>query len=186
MQKNNRFLMIALPLAIILLGLTVYEYGYLNVQSEIAAMRESAFEKKRLLQKYLTLIAGKPDLEKQIAVLQEARKTALSSAVFEGQTPSIAAAALQNTAKGLIMAQGGTISSERVEKPEESGKFTIITVALDAVLPDIRALSDALYAIETQKPYLVVREIDARVRNFQAPKELIVRLKLSGLTGGGK
>lgn len=184
MKKNNTFLIIAVPLAIALLGLTLYEYGYLGVQSEVAATKEASFEKKRMLKKYLTLIASKPRLEKQLAALKETRK-ALDSKTIEGQTPSIAAAALQNTIKGVITARGGTISSERIEKPEDLvGNFKIITVALDAVLPDIRALSDTLFAIETQTPYLVVRELDATIRNFQAPKELTVRLRLSGLTGG--
>ncbi len=183
MQKNKKFLIMAIPLAVVLLGLTIYEYGYLNVQSEVNATKEAAFEKKRVLKKYLALIASRPYLEKQLASLQSARK-AEEGKTIEGQTPSIAAAALQNTIKGVITARGGTISSERIEKPADLGEFKIITVALDAVLPDIRALSDTLYAIETQTPYLVVRELDARLRNYQAPKEIMVQLKLSGLTGG--
>jgi hypothetical protein len=182
-KKNNTFLMIAVPLAIALLGLTLYEYGYLGVQSEVTATQEASIEKKRMLKKYLTLIASKPSLEKQIASLKETRKTE-GSKTIEGQTPSVAAAALQNTLKNMIALRGGTISSERIEKPEELGNFQIITVAVDAVLPDIRALSDTLFAIETQTPYLVVRDLDVTIRNFQAPKELLVRLKLSGLTGG--
>ncbi len=183
MQKNSSFLMIALPLAIVLLGLTVYEYGYLQVQTEVAAREEAAREKKKILKKYLTLIAAKPDLEADLAALTEARKGEIAKTI-EGQTPSIAAAAMQNTVKGLILARGGTIASERIDKAEDLEKFKIITVSVDAVLPDIRALSDTLFAIETQTPYLVVRELDASVRNFQAPKELTIRLKLSGLTGG--
>jgi hypothetical protein len=104
--------------------------------------------------------------------------------MIEGQTPSLAAAALQNTIKGMITARGGTISSERAEKPEDTGKFKMITVTIDAILPDTRALGDTLYAIETQTPYLVVRELDTRIRNFKEPRDLMVKLKVSGLTGG--
>jgi hypothetical protein len=57
-------------------------------------------------------------------------------------------------------------------------------VTVDAVLPDTRALADTLYAIETQTPYLAVRELDARIRNFREPRDLTVKLKVSGLTGG--
>ncbi len=183
MEKNSRFLMMALPLAFLLLGLTVYEYGYRKVQTETTALEETAWGKKKILKKYLTVIADKPRLEARLALLTEARKTE-NSKIIEGQTPSIAAAAMQNTVKNLIASRGGTISSERIEKPEDLGKFKIITVGVDAILPDIRALGDTLYALETQTPYLVVRELDATIRNFQAPKELTIRLKLSGLTGG--
>jgi hypothetical protein len=84
----------------------------------------------------------------------------------------------------MITARGGTISSERVEKPEDLGKFKVVTVSIDAVVPDSRVLSDALYAMETQTPYLVVRELDTRVRNYTQPRDLMVRLKVSGMTGG--
>jgi hypothetical protein len=38
--------------------------------------------------------------------------------------------------------------------------------------------------METQTPYLVVRELDARVRNYTQPRDLMIRLKVSGITGG--
>jgi hypothetical protein len=183
MNRKSKLLMFAVPLAAVLFCLTVYEYGYLKIRSEADARKEATFEKKKILRKYLIQIADKPRLEAQLAALKEARK-AQNSKIIEGQTPAVAAATLQNTVKGMITLRGGTISSERIEKPEDAGKFKIITVAVDAVLPDIRALSDVLYAIETQTPYLVVRELDTTIRNYQAPKELILRLKLSGLTGG--
>ena len=71
-----------------------------------------------------------------------------------------------------------------MEKPEVLGKFKLISVSIDAVLPDAKALADVLYAIETQTPYLVVKEIDARIRNINDPRDLMVRLKISALTTG--
>jgi hypothetical protein len=182
MQKKGKIL-IAIPLALILFGLTVYKYGYLGVKSDIAASEEAFIEKKKILRKYLTLIATKPRLEKQFAALQEAR-VAENAKIIEGQTPSIASAVLQKTVNNVLTARGGTISSERIEKPQDLGKFKIINVAVDVVLPDIRSLSDALFALETQTPSLVVRDLDVTIRNFQTPKELMIRLKLSALTGG--
>ncbi len=96
----------------------------------------------------------------------------------------LAAATLQSTVKEVITSRGGSIASERVEKPEKSGNFQMITVTIDAILPDTRALGDTLLAIETQTPYLVVRELDTRIRNFRDPKDLTVKLKVSGLTEG--
>jgi hypothetical protein len=182
-EKNSRFLLIAVPLVVILFGLVVYEYGYLAVRSEVTEQEKAVGGKKKKLQEYLTLIADKPRVEARLASLREARKTE-GTKMIEGQTPFLAAATLQNTVKGIITAHGGTISSERIEKPEDAGTFKIVTVAVDAVLPDIRSLVDILYAIETQTPYLVVRELDTTLRNYQAPKDLMVRLKLSGITGG--
>lgn len=181
---KNRTLKIAVPIMVLLLGLVAYQYGYLRVRSGIAEIRESQSIKTRTLEKYLSLIAERPQLEKRLAELREARK-ADDSKLIEGQTPSIAAATLQDVVKGIVMGRGGTISSERVGKPEDLGKFKIITVSIDVVLPDARALSDILYSIETRTPYLVVKEIDSRIRNYQNPKDLTIKLDVSALTGGG-
>jgi hypothetical protein len=183
MKKKNHILLMAIPLLIILLGAVIYQYGYLSVRSELIEMEDTAAVKASTLQKYMAVIADKPRIEEKLIARSEVRK-AENAKIIEGQTPSVAAAALQNTVGILIASRGGTISSERVEKLEEAGKFKIITVTIDAVLPDTRALADTLFAIETQTPSLVVRELDARIRNFREPKELTVKLKVSGLTGG--
>jgi hypothetical protein len=71
-----------------------------------------------------------------------------------------------------------------VEKNEELETFKVTNVVLDVIFPDVKALSDTLFAIETQTPYLVVRELDVRVRNYSNPKDLVVKLKIAALTGG--
>lgn len=181
--RNSKILTVAVPVMVILAAAAIYEYGYLRVQDEVSAAQEAAAVKSKTLEKYVTLIAQKPELEKQLVALKDLRK-AEDRKIIEGQTPSLAAAALQNAVKGLITGRSGTISSERVEKPEALGKFKLISVSIDAVLPDAKALADVLYAIETQTPYLAVKEIDARIRNINDPRELMVRLKISAITAG--
>ena len=183
MNRKNNLLSIAIPLIIILSGAVVYEYGYLGVQGELTEMEDAVSIKLKTLKKQMTLIAGMPTLEKNLTALREARKME-NAKIIEGQTAPIAAATLQNTVKEVITSRGGSISSERVEKPEKDGDFEIITVTIDAILPDTRALGDTLLAIEMQTPYLVVRELDTRIRNFRDPRDLTVKLKVSGLTEG--
>ncbi len=183
MGNKNRMLFIAVPVMLVLFGVTVYEYGYLRVQSEINDMEDAVSTKAKILAKYKALIAQKPRIEEGLVALTEARKKE-SSKTIEGQTPSIAAASLQDMVKGMVTARGGSIVSERAEKPEGSGKFRIITVTIDALLPDTRALADTMYAIETQSPYLVIRELDTRIRVFKDPRDLTVKLKVSGLMEG--
>jgi len=86
--------------------------------------------------------------------------------------------------KGIVIGRGGVISSERVGKPAEFGNFRTVNVTIDAVVPDVRALGDILYSIETRTPHLVVKELDTRVRNFRDPKELMVKMDIIALTGG--
>jgi len=122
-------------------------------------------------------------MEKRLELLKETRKVE-NAKLFDGQTASISTAALLETAKGIVMGRGGKILSERVGKPEPSGKFTVITASIDATLPDSRALGDILYSIETRTPYLVVRDVDIRIKALNEPKELSIKLDISALTGG--
>ena len=182
MKGRSKIIAVAIPILAILAGLAVYDYAYLPVREEEAALMEMQAARLKTLEKSAELLARKPALEKRLAELKEARK-AEDARLIEGQTPSLAAAALQNAVKGTITGRGGTLSSERVEKPEDLGRFRLITISVDAVIPDVRALSDTLYAIETRTPWLVIREIDARVKDHRTPRELTVRLKVSALTG---
>ncbi|HET6491191.1 MAG TPA: type II secretion system protein GspM [Syntrophales bacterium] len=183
MQSRRKLLLIAIPAIAILSLLVAYQYGYVPVQQELGSVTALRQSKQATLEKNLALIAKKADIESGLAAVKDTRRND-ESKLIDGQTPSVAAATLQNTLKGMITARGGTISSERVEKPETLGKFKIISVTVDAVVPDTKVLGDVLLAIETQTPFLVIREMEARVRNYQAPRDLTVRLKVSGLTGG--
>jgi hypothetical protein len=183
MKRKTKLLIIAIPFNIILLGAVLYQYGVLNIREEISSVEDLQASKMKTLRKYVEAIAQKSNLEKQLVSLKEKRKNE-DTKVIVAQTPTIAAANLENSVKGIITSHGGTINSERVERPDDLGKFKVINVVVDVIFPDIRALSDALFAIETQTPYLVVKELDVRARNYADPRELLVKLKISGLTGG--
>jgi len=182
MVRRNRLLPYAVPVIVILACLTAWQYGYVNTRQEIASLKETSASRTRALVKSMYLIASKPNLEKKLETLKEKRKSD-GSKILEGQTPSLCAASLQETVKGVIAGRGGSITSERVEKAENLGRFQIVSISVDATLPDTRALSDVLYGIETRTPYVIVREVDTRVRNFRDPRELVVKLRLSALAG---
>lgn len=167
----------------VLLLYGAYQYGYVKIKADVDALKEEQSVKMKLLENTAALIAEKPNLEKRLAALK-AEKQADSTKLVEGQTLSLSAAALQETIKGIVTGRGGSISSERVGKPEDYGNFKIVTVSIDAVLPDSRSLSDVLYSIETRTPYLIVKELDTRVRNFRDPRDLTVKLDISALTSG--
>jgi hypothetical protein len=182
-MRKSKILIISIPLMIVLAVLLTYQYGYLRIQSEITSIKEEQAIKTRTLEKYINLISEKPQLEKDLASLKNARK-ADNSKLIEGQTPSLAAAQLQDMVKTTITERGGTISSQRVENPKDLGKFKVINISLDAVIPDVRALSEIIYSIETRTPYLIVKELDTRVRNFRNPRDLMVKLDIEALTAG--
>jgi len=182
-MRKSKILIVSIPLITILAGLLIYQYGYLRIREEIASIKEEQDIKTTTLEKYMNLISEKPFLEEGIASLRETRE-ADDTKLIEGQTPSLAAAQLQEIVKNTITEKGGTISSERVGKPEDLGRFKVINVSIDAIISDSRALSEILYSLETRTPYLLVKELDARIRNYRNPRELMVKLNVSAITGG--
>jgi len=181
MKKRNKTFIITIPLMVVLLAYLFYQYGYLRIKSDVASIKESQSMKTKTLEKYISLIAEKPDMEKKLASLKDLRK-ADDVKMIPGETLSLASAALQDMVKDIVTRSGGTISSQRVGKPEDRGKFKVITVSMDTILPDPRALRDILYAVETQTPYLTVKELDARIRNYKDPRDQVVKLDVSALT----
>ena len=169
-MKKSKTLVIAIPLMVILSGVLLYQYVYVGIQTEVASIKESQSIKTTTLEKYMALIAKKPELEKELASLKDERK-AEDSKLIEGQTISLASATLQDMVKDAVTRSGGTISSERIAKSEDFGKFKIISVSLDTALPDTRVLRDILYALETRTPYLTIKDVDIRVRNYRDPRE---------------
>ena len=204
--------MLAIPVLLGLLSLVIYQYVYLDVRTQKASIREQRDAKMKTLYKYVALIAEKPELEKQLAALKEQEK-ALRAKFIDGEPISLASANMQGMVKGIVTGRGGTITSERIGKPEdlekapllpagpaapaakaavgkkivkpvEAPKIQVLNVSIDATLPDTAALADILYSIETRTPSLVVKELDTRVRNFKEPRELMVRIDAVGLYGG--
>ncbi len=182
-MKKNRTLILGIPLIVILAFFVIYQYGYQTIQADMASVKEEQDIKTKTLEKYVTFISEKPHLEKTIALLKEERKN-LDMQLMEGDTTSLAAAALQDKIKGIISGNRGSITSERAGRPELIDKFTIINVSIEAVMPDANALSNTIYSIETSTPYLLVKELDIRVRNFKDPRELMVKFDVSALYAG--
>ncbi len=173
----------AMPVIAALFGLAIYQYGYLEIQDRLASIKTEEKERGRVLEKTIAVVAEKPLLEGRLAALKEQRK-GLDSKIIAGQTQALSASSLEETVKGIITGRGGSIASERVEKPENLGKFKAVIVTFDLTLPDTKALSDVLYGIETRTPYIVLKELDVRAKDFREPRELVVRLKAAALTGG--
>ncbi len=182
MKRKGKLLVISIPLIIVMAALAVYQYGIADICRQAQELGDQQDGKLTLLEKYSALVARKPAWEKQIADLRQTRKNDEHKMVA-APTAAVASANLQSSVKGIITGRGGVINSERVEKTEEWGKFKMISVTVDAVFPDVRVLSDTLLAIETQTPYLVLKDVDVRVRNYTEPRELLVKLKVAALAG---
>ena len=183
MEQRSKLLKFAIPVIVVLFVLVAYQYGYERIRAEMSSVREMQVMKFRTLEKYITVVAERTLIEARLASSKEQRK-ADDAKIIEGQTYSLSANTLEDIVRGIITGRGGSISSERVEKPDDLGAFKVVNVSMDVVLPDMRALSDVVYSIETRTPYIVVRELDVRARNIREPRELTVKMRIAALTGG--
>ncbi|MBI4654630.1 MAG: hypothetical protein HY752_06505 [Nitrospirae bacterium] len=182
-MKGSKRLMVMMLLMIMLLSIVMYRYGYLEIQRNISSIKDAQEIKTKIIEKYITLISEIPNLEKELASLKEIRGF-YNTEMIEGETYSIASASLQDMVKGIITGMGGKVSSERMGQILDLGKFKVINVNIDGAMPDVKTLSDALYAIETHTPSLFVREIDVSIRDYREPRELGVKVGVSALTSG--
>jgi len=181
MQRNKR-LLYAIPVIILLAGLVVYRYGFQDVRARISALREERSMKMEMLNRYNALISKRPAIEARLAELKRERE-GIQERLIEAQTASLAAATLQNMVKSIFTGNGGTISSERVEKTEEKGAFRVVGATINGTVPDTGTLKDILYEIETHIPYLMIKRLDVRVRNYRRPTGVLtVNITVSALT----
>lgn len=183
MGKNSKILVFLIPVMAILVGFAFYDYVYIPIQDERRSIEEMKEAKMITLDKYIDTLAQKTSLERAIASLREQRR-AEEAKMVEGQTPSVAAANLQNLVKTIVIDKGGAISSERTEKPEDLGRFKVVTVSIETIVPETKALNDMLLLIESQSVSLFVRELDVRIRNMREPRDLMAKFKISALNMG--
>ena len=85
----------------ILLGFAFYDYVYVAIEEQRQSLAELTDSKQKTLGKTVNVIAQKGPLEQGINALKEKRKDAEGKMV-EGQTPSVAAANMQNMIKGIV------------------------------------------------------------------------------------
>lgn len=182
-MKGFKTLLITIPIAIILFGFVIYQYGYQEIQKRISSIKEEQDVKINILKKYIALMSEIPFLEKRLVSLKEILES-YNEELMEGETEAIVSASLQETVRNIITNKGGKVTHERIGQGIETGRFKVISVGIEASMPDVKALSEALYVIETYTPYLLIKDIDVSIKDYGNPRELRVKLEISALTGG--
>lgn len=183
MKPGKNKLLPLIIICLVLLGLTAYDYGYRNLLQSMSEIKETRYIKERTINKYASLIAQKGGLEKELGELKEELKNE-EAMLPEWQGPALAAANLQNSVKEVITSNGGNITTERVNKSENRGNYKIVSVGMDMIVQDTSTLTAILFGIESKSPYYKINNLDIRVNDLKAPRELTVRLDVSAMMKG--
>lgn len=113
-----------------------------------------------LLARYDAVIAQKGSLDTQLKVLGTTSED--QSGLIAGNTPAVAAAALQGELKALIETFGGEIRSAQIMPPEKVEDFEKIAIQYELSLPPA-SLQRLLHGLETHRTVLVLDSLRLRV-----------------------
>jgi len=185
MIRNSKILIIALPLTLILLCYAAYEYGYTALMTKTAELQDTRELKEKMLFKYIAAISKKQQIASTLHFLRPVK--VMNDEGFIKEPASAAAMErLRGTLKEIIVQGGGQITGDRSTEPVKSGIYMIYEIEVDSKLPDTRALNEIVYAIESHKLHMVIKNLDIRVTNPNAPREMVARIKVAAIGTVGR
>lgn len=169
----------ALLAAAVLFGVVPLQRAY---QSADAALRSDA----ELLWRYRRIAAQRPALEAQLEGFDE--RQASSELFLDGDTATLAAAALQDRINRLIDAHGGQVSSIQSLPAVADGALREVGLLVQFT-GTIETVQEVLYAIETDARLLTFSDLDVRARLSRRRRrqasalvdpQLAVRMEIAG------
>lgn len=122
--------------------------------------RQSIRQSQVALAKYQELNASRAQLDPNLQQLQTEQENE-DDRLLSGSGPQLAGANLQNRLKGLIEENRGRLSSMQMLPVGEEEGFQRISLAI-SMGATIQSLQPILYAIEYQRPYLFIENLELR------------------------
>jgi Tfp pilus assembly protein PilO len=174
-RRDKKFLTVG---ALALLLFLVSNYIIIPfIQSE-REIREGTEQKEVTLEKYERIIAGRAEVEKQLAQVKK-KQTQLNAKLLTGSTPSLAAADMQKMLEKIAATHDLEMKSVKVQDGEKQGD--LLTVPLEIRLQtDLERTRKFLADIEKSQKYLIVPSLKISVQNQRDPKEVIVTMVVTG------
>ncbi|MDQ6621758.1 MAG: type II secretion system protein GspM [Pseudomonadota bacterium] len=124
---------------------------------------------KDRLQRYRRVAAQAPEYRKALDAMRErdARRFLLKNTA-----PNLAGAELQELVRAAVEGNGGRITTSQNQPPKDEGRFRQIGVNLQ-FFATTQNLQKVLYALESQRPYLLIESLTVRpinaFRGFRPP-----------------
>lgn len=145
--------------------------GQLRIQREIPVQRQ-------VLEKYSRTAAARQLMEKRLEELKKMRE-ALHQRLLEGQTPALAAAALQDTLQKLTNEHNVSVQVMRVLQPRSLEMYMGIPVLME-MQTRVPGLTAFLYSIENNQKLLNIGKLNIRVIDLRNPLDIRASLMVEG------
>jgi hypothetical protein len=177
---KNKKLQAMLTAAGVLVFLLAYDSFYKGMQEHKEELEQNKETRIRTLRKYKTVISQKDEIEKNVTSNKD-REAQIKAITVEAKTSALAAADLQKIIQPIITSHGGSVTRINVKQTEIKPPYQVINLELDTNLPNITVVNETIYDIETKKPTLFIKKLDARAVNFMNPVEIFVNFEISAV-----
>lgn len=144
----------------------VWTHGVRAFVDTLAGYEARMTRDRELLVRYRAHAEARPPLQERLERLAAVEAT--QGGYIQADSPTLAAAGMQERIKRMVTPSGGSISSVRVLPARSEGGYQEIAVEV-SLGGDIRAIRDVLLGVESAVPYLFVEELDLR-RNTAPPR----------------
>jgi general secretion pathway protein M len=158
---TRRSKILAFGLLLLAFGLTARFVAFPVVQRYLS--NAESLEEQRYQLRRFELVAAQLEV-REAELARVLRTNEIAVYALTHTSPALAAAELQETVKGLVVANGGKLTSVRVLPTKVDGKFERVSVNVRATLEN-EGLQNVLYALENATPYLQVENLSVSSRN---------------------
>ncbi len=174
-RRDKKFLTVGALALLLFLVINYIIIPFIQSEREI---RESTEQKEVTLEKYERIIAGRAEVEKQLAQVKK-KQTQLNAKLLTGSTPSLAAADMQKMLEKIAATHDLEMKSVKVQDGEKQGD--LLTIPLEIRLQtDLERTRKFLADIEKSQKHLIVPSLKISVQNQRDPKEVIVTMVVTG------
>jgi Tfp pilus assembly protein PilO len=174
-RRDKQFLTVGALALLLFLVINYIIIPFIQSEREI---REGTEQKEVTLEKYERIIAGRAEVEKQLAQVKK-KQTQLNAKLLTGSTPSLAAADMQKMLEKIAATHDLEMKSVKVQDGEKQGD--LLTIPLEIRLQtDLERTRKFLADIEKSQKYLIVPSLKISVQNQRDPKEVIVTMVVTG------
>jgi Tfp pilus assembly protein PilO len=174
-RRDKKFLTVGALALLLFLVINYIIIPFIQSEREI---REGTEQKEVTLEKYERIIAGRAEVEKQLAQVKK-KQTQLNAKLLTGSTPSLAAADMQKMLEKIAATHDLEMKSVKVQDGEKQGD--LLTIPLEIRLQtDLERTRRFLADIEKSQKHLIVPSLKISVQNQRDPKEVIVTMVVTG------
>jgi hypothetical protein len=153
-------------------------YLFRSASRSTHAVHEALQLKQLKLAKYHQKLLEIKVVERELLTLKNTMKQAEAEAgLLTGETPSLAAAEIQEIVSSIADAAGGQIKTVRILQPDRSGKEMYLAIPVEVTLHStMRELTQLLYKLDGSAKLLRIAKLDIRSRRVRRGRGSSVNL----------